>query len=50
MFKIIALPLALALLVPVASALAADPPAKAVVGQAAPDFTGTDSNGVKHTF
>jgi peroxiredoxin len=49
-FKIFALPLALALLVPAAPALAADSPAKAVIGQAAPDFTGTDSNGVKHTL
>ena len=47
MIKFLALPLALALLVPVA-AHAAD--SKAVVGQPAPDFTGTDSNGVKHTL
>jgi peroxiredoxin len=48
--KFFALPLALALLMPAAPAFAADPPAKAVVGQPAPDFTGTDSNGVKHTL
>ncbi len=51
--KFLALPLALALLTP-AMAHAAEPAAaaetKAVVGQPAPDFTGTDSNGVKHTL
>jgi hypothetical protein len=40
--KFFALPLALALLMPAAPAF--------VVGQPAPDFTGTDSNGVKHTL
>ncbi len=47
MIKFLALPLALALLVP-AHAHAAE--SKAVVGQAAPDFKGTDSNGVTHTL
>lgn len=49
MLKFLALPLALALLTPF-TATAAEPAAQAVVGKPAPDFTGTDSNGVKHTL
>jgi len=55
--KFLALPLALALLIPTAASAemaampqAAATPAVAEVGKPAPDFTGTDTNGTKHTL
>lgn len=55
--KFLAIPLALALLVPAAAANAEDLMAKkepqvasAEVGKPAPEFTGTDTNGVKHSL